>query len=141
MISFQPAVIMNPEHRVPCANPGNPVFSCVIKPGPHTSSEDPAPARSQDLLYKTTSSDYGARSPSFESSPCSYHPISQSFSQHLGLCGMFQDNTFNTSLDHRYVYIPNDDTQVKGEWPNTFASDIWVTSDLSLKTGLVLLLL
>uniref|UniRef100_A0A673FL60 Uncharacterized protein n=1 Tax=Sinocyclocheilus rhinocerous TaxID=307959 RepID=A0A673FL60_9TELE len=92
----------NPEHRAPCANPGNPVFSCMIKPGSHTSPEDPALARSQNLMYKTTSGDYGARSPTFQSSPCSYHPISQSFSQHLGLCGMFQDNSFNTSLDHGY---------------------------------------
>ncbi len=94
------AVIMKP-----CANPGNPVFSCVIKPG----------SPPLDLLYKTTSSDHGARSPTFESSPCSYHPISQSFSQHLGLCGMLQDKSFNTSLDHRYVYIPNYNTSFKGE--------------------------
>ncbi|XP_050991594.1 piercer of microtubule wall 2 protein [Labeo rohita] len=105
----------NPEHQFPCANAGNPVFSCTIKPGSHTSPEDPALARSLNLMYKTTSSDYGAQSPTFESSPCSYHPISQTFSQHLGLCGMFQDNSFNTTLDHRYVYIPNYKTQFKGE--------------------------
>uniref|UniRef100_A0A671N7X2 Uncharacterized protein n=2 Tax=Sinocyclocheilus anshuiensis TaxID=1608454 RepID=A0A671N7X2_9TELE len=112
--SFAAVIMSNPEHRAPCANPGNPVFSCMIKPGSHASPEDPALARSQNLMYETTSGDYGARSPTFESSPCSYHPISQTFSQHLGLCGMFQDNSFNTSLDHRYVYIPNDKTQFKG---------------------------
>ncbi len=127
MISFQPAVIMSsPEHGVPsCANPGNAVFSCMIKPGSHTSSEEPALARSQDLMYKTTSSDYGTRSPTFESSPCSYHPIYRASHSTLD-CGMFQDNSFNTSLDHRYVYIPNYNTQFKGEWSNTFVFYIWV---------------
>uniref|UniRef100_A0A8C2EY22 Uncharacterized protein n=1 Tax=Cyprinus carpio TaxID=7962 RepID=A0A8C2EY22_CYPCA len=75
----------NPERRVPCANPGNPwIFSCMIKPGSHTSPEDPALTRSQNLTYKTTSGNYGTQSPTFESSPCSYHPISHTFSQHLG---------------------------------------------------------
>ncbi|KAK7152307.1 hypothetical protein R3I94_008590 [Phoxinus phoxinus] len=103
-------IMSNPEH--PCANPGNPVFSCMDKPG---SAEDPALARSQNLMFKTTSSDYGARSATLESSPCSYHPISQTFSQHLGLCGMYQDHSFNTSLDHSHVYIPNYKTQFKGQ--------------------------
>jgi len=103
------SVMSNPEHQ--CANPGNPVFSCMDKSRSHSSPEDPAIARSQNLMFKTTSSDYGARSATFESSPSSYHPISQTFSQHLGLCGMYQDNSFNTSLDHSHVYIPNYKTQ------------------------------
>jgi len=102
------SVMSNPEHQ--CANPGNPVFSCMESRS-HSSAEDPAIARSQNLMFKTTSSDYGARSATFESSPSSYHPISQTFSQHLGLCGMYQDNSFNTSLDHSHVYIPNYKTQ------------------------------
>lgn len=109
-------IMSNPEHHlVPCPNPGNPVFSCMHKPGSHSSDDDPAMARSQSLMFKTTSSDYGARSATFESSPCSYHPISQTFSQHLGLCGMYQDNSFNTSLDHSHVYVPNYKTQFQGQ--------------------------
>ncbi|XP_073710043.1 piercer of microtubule wall 2 protein-like [Misgurnus anguillicaudatus] len=108
----------DPEHPVPktpCANPGNPVFSCMLKLESHTSSEDPALTRSQKLMYKTTYSDYGARAPTFEFLPCSYHPISQTFSQHLGTCGMYRDNSFNTSLDHSRVYIPNYKAQFNGQ--------------------------
>ncbi|TRY90139.1 hypothetical protein DNTS_033332 [Danionella cerebrum] len=93
----------NHTHQPPCVSPGNPVFSCMLKSSPHTLTEE----KSHKLLFKTTSSEYGARFPNFESSPCSYHPISQTFSQQLGLCGMFQDHSFNTSMDHSHLYIPN----------------------------------
>uniref|UniRef100_A0A8C1W6A7 Uncharacterized protein n=1 Tax=Cyprinus carpio TaxID=7962 RepID=A0A8C1W6A7_CYPCA len=99
----------NPERWVPCANPGNPwIFSCMIKPGSHTSPEDPALTRSQNLMYKTTSGNYSAQSPTFESSPCSYHPYPTHSHSTL-------DNSFNTSLDHSYVYIPNYKSQLKAQ--------------------------
>ncbi|XP_072551780.1 piercer of microtubule wall 2 protein-like [Salminus brasiliensis] len=89
----------------PCANPGNPVFSCIIRP--KTTSISPW-VKPQSPLYRTTASEYGLRAPSFESSPCSYHPVSQAFSQHLGQSGMYRDNSFNTSLDRSRVYdCPN----------------------------------
>uniref|UniRef100_A0A3B4D4G1 Uncharacterized protein n=1 Tax=Pygocentrus nattereri TaxID=42514 RepID=A0A3B4D4G1_PYGNA len=91
--------------RSPCANPGNPVFSCMMRPEATSLSPWVKP---QSLLYRTTASEYGLRAPSFESSPCSYHPLSQAFSQHLGQCGMSRDSSFNTSLDHSRVYdCPN----------------------------------
>nr|XP_021323402.1 uncharacterized protein C15orf65 homolog [Danio rerio] len=105
----------NSAHQPPCANPGNPVFSCTLRAGSQESDGDPALSRPHSLMFKTTSSDYGARPATLESSPCSYHPISQTFSQHLGLCGMFQDNSFNTSLDHSHLYIPNYKALFKGQ--------------------------
>ncbi|XP_058244386.1 piercer of microtubule wall 2 protein isoform X2 [Hemibagrus wyckioides] len=78
----------------PCLNPGNPVFSCTL---------NPSSSSGQSLLYRTTSCEYGSRSPTFESSPCVYHPMSQAFSKHLGTCGMSRDTSFNTSLDRSKV--------------------------------------
>lgn len=107
-IDLQYFIMSDPEHpKTPCANPGNPVFSCMLKQGPPSSPEDATLARSQKLMFKTTSSDYGAQAPTFESSPCTFHPVSQTFSQHLGMCGMSRDNSFNTSLDHSLLYVPN----------------------------------
>ncbi|KAG9273451.1 hypothetical protein AMEX_G12587 [Astyanax mexicanus] len=89
----------------PCANPGNPVFTCTLRPKATSVSPWVKP---QSPLYRTTASEYGLRPPSFESSPCSYHPISQAFTQHLGQSGMYQDTTFNTSLDRSRVHdCPN----------------------------------
>ncbi|XP_060734711.1 piercer of microtubule wall 2 protein [Tachysurus vachellii] len=90
------------DHRTPCLNPGNPVFSCMLQ---SSASSGPKP---QDLLYRTTSSKYGSLPPTFESSPCVYHPVSQAFSKHMGKCGMYRDTTFNTILDRSRVYdCPN----------------------------------
>ncbi|MCJ8733045.1 hypothetical protein PDJAM_G00218510 [Pangasius djambal] len=87
------------DHYAPCLNPGNPVFSCMLEP---LASSGPKPM-TQRLLFRTTSSEYGSRSPTFESSPCVYHPLSKAFSKHMGVCGMSRDTSFNTSLDRSRV--------------------------------------
>ncbi|XP_076851417.1 piercer of microtubule wall 2 protein-like [Brachyhypopomus gauderio] len=87
-----------------CANPGNPVFTCARAPAHSSASAVQAPTP----LYRTTASDYGSRAPTPACSPCTYRPLSRAFSEHLGACGMYRDNSFNTSLDRSRVYdCPN----------------------------------
>ncbi|KAF3689117.1 putative protein C15orf65 [Channa argus] len=90
-----------------CVSPGNPVFSCMMSPSIKDISTGFS-AKPQNPLYRTTSSNYGRISPTFESSPCSFHPKSQRFSQDLGKNGMYLDTSFNTALDRSRVYdYPN----------------------------------
>ncbi|XP_057691599.1 piercer of microtubule wall 2 protein-like [Corythoichthys intestinalis] len=88
-------------------NPGNPIFSCN-----NTSSLKgvaPTPwAKPQNPLFRTTSNDYGLYPPTAETTPCIFFPKSQKFTNKLIMCGMYQDNCFNTTLDRSRVYdFPN----------------------------------
>nr|XP_010296803.1 PREDICTED: uncharacterized protein C15orf65 homolog [Balearica regulorum gibbericeps] len=93
-------------HLPLCANPGNPVFSCMLDP--KTLMINGSLTKPQVLLFKTTSSEYGAIPPVSQMVPCTYHPVDQTFSNHLLTCGSFQDSSLNTTIDRSRVYdYPN----------------------------------
>ncbi|XP_075016238.1 piercer of microtubule wall 2 protein [Calonectris borealis] len=89
-----------------CANPGNPVFSCMLDP--KTLRTNGSLTKPQILLFKTTSSEYGAIPPVSQMAPFTYHPVDQTFSKHLLTFGSFQDSYLNTAIDRSRVYdYPN----------------------------------
>ncbi|XP_069078529.1 piercer of microtubule wall 2 protein [Pleurodeles waltl] len=86
-------------------NPGNPIFSCMMPP---SDSSNSLGAKPQSILFKTTSGQYGALTPTYEMSPCVYYPMTQYFSDELGKCGMYRNHSLNTALDRSKVYdYPN----------------------------------
>lgn len=91
-------------------NVGNPVFTC----GNGISHEIPSPVLPEDCLpayacqpidifYRTTSSEYGSLPPTCYSVPSTYYPMSQKFSQHLGVCGMPRNHSLNCASDKSRV--------------------------------------
>nr|XP_009679714.1 PREDICTED: uncharacterized protein C15orf65 homolog [Struthio camelus australis] len=98
--------IKQPPHPPLCANPGNPVFSCMLDP--KTLTTNSFLTKPQILLFKTTSSEYGAIPPTSQTVPCTYHPKDQTFSKHLHTCGSFRNSHLNTAPDRSRVYdYPN----------------------------------
>ncbi|XP_035755435.1 uncharacterized protein C15orf65 homolog [Egretta garzetta] len=95
-----------PPHLLLCANPGNPVFSCMLDS--KTIMTNGCLTKPHVLLFKTTSSEYGAIPPTPEMVPCTYHPVDRTFSKHLLICGSFQNSYLNTAIDRSRVYdYPN----------------------------------
>ncbi|XP_056428345.1 piercer of microtubule wall 2 protein isoform X2 [Hyla sarda] len=90
------------DSRSPCMILGNPVFSCTMNPS--TSTSRVFQARPESILFRTTSSEYGAIRPSYEMAPCYHYPVSQQFSEHLGTCGMYRNHSFNTVVDKSRVH-------------------------------------
>nr|XP_057944172.1 piercer of microtubule wall 2 protein-like [Doryrhamphus excisus] len=95
------------ENTQSCITPGNPVFSCTFNP----SCKGPTPtpwSKPQNPLYRTTSGEYGLYPPTPETTPCTFHPRTQKFTNHLGCTGMYRDTCFNTTVDRSRVYdCPN----------------------------------
>ncbi|KAI0231969.1 hypothetical protein LSAT2_017680 [Lamellibrachia satsuma] len=93
-----------------CYIPGNPVFSCA-RDVPMEQMPMPMPdewfqgysQRSVHPMYRTTSSDYGARTPTVHTMPTKFYPMSQEFSGHLGKCGMYRNHSLNCELDKNIV--------------------------------------
>ncbi|XP_040197482.1 uncharacterized protein C15orf65 homolog [Rana temporaria] len=88
--------------KTTCTNPGNPVFSCTMNPKLSTSNV--FQAKPVSILFKTTSGEYGALRPTYEMAPCYHYPVSQKFSEHLGTCGMYRNNSLNTDTDRNRVH-------------------------------------
>nr|XP_033775639.1 uncharacterized protein C15orf65 homolog [Geotrypetes seraphini]XP_033775640.1 uncharacterized protein C15orf65 homolog [Geotrypetes seraphini] len=97
-----PASFSRKKESLSCTNPGNPVFSCMIDARAPPSKMSLTKAHS--ILYKTTSDSYGALPTYCEIAPCSHHPLTQRFSDPLGICGMYRNHSFNTALDRSKVY-------------------------------------
>lgn len=89
----------------PCANAGNPVFSCSSKAIVEKDNIGwDSNYHPQNPLYKTSSATYGILSATSECAPATYHGKSQKFSQHLGVCGMYRNHSLNTAVDKSKVY-------------------------------------
>ena len=90
-----------------CANPGNPVFSCVgkVEKAPSVLSRDQF-YKPRHPLYETTSHTHGELPATAASVPSTFHAKSQKFSQHLGICGMYRNHSLNTALHKSRVYDP-----------------------------------
>lgn len=91
-------------------NVGNPVFTCAIDvpvemPSPVV-PEECLPGYScqpVNIMYRTTSSEYGSLPPTCYSVPSTYHPMSQQFSEVLGKCGMPRNHSLNCAADKSRV--------------------------------------
>ncbi|XP_038668800.1 uncharacterized protein LOC119974164 [Scyliorhinus canicula] len=86
-----------------CMNPGNPIFSCMVKVP--TSSYSPVPfVKPQNPLYRTTSAEYGSNDQTCETAPSVYKPLSQSFSAMIQRGGMYRNRSLNTGSDKNRVH-------------------------------------
>ena len=57
----------------------------------------------QHPLYKTSNCVYGSREPSVHTMPVTFHAKSNTFSGHLGVCGMYRNHSLNCTEDKAIV--------------------------------------
>uniref|UniRef100_A0A669P268 Uncharacterized protein n=1 Tax=Phasianus colchicus TaxID=9054 RepID=A0A669P268_PHACC len=72
-------------HPPPCTNPWNPTFSCMLESSMLLTSS--SLAKPQVLLFKTASHKYSPTIPTAQMLPLMYHPLDQTFPEHLLTCG------------------------------------------------------
>ncbi|XP_047594146.1 piercer of microtubule wall 2 protein [Lutra lutra] len=97
---------VKPEQVLPCVNPGNPVFSCMLDP--KTLYTATSLSKPKMIMYKTNSSNYGEFLPKPQFFPCNYTPRDQVFSNHISATGFYQNNSLNTTPDRtRTLDFPN----------------------------------
>ncbi|KAL2092325.1 hypothetical protein ACEWY4_012123 [Coilia grayii] len=58
-------------------------------------------------LYQTTNQIYGSRKPTVHEMPVIFNGSYRKFTEHLLKTGMYQNNSFNTSLDKNIVSRPS----------------------------------
>jgi len=88
-------------------NSGNPVFTCSANvknfTDQPTENEDMfhgyTSEKQQNPMYMTSNKDYGSRAPNVHTMPNKFCAKSQTFSDHLGKCGMYRNHSLNTSVD------------------------------------------
>jgi len=94
----------------PVHNMGNVQFSCpatlpVAQVDPNGAIDI---TKMQHPMYKTSSMEYGAKPHTVQGTPHSFHPNSSKFTKHLGKCGMYQNNSFNTTVENSRSTIEKD---------------------------------
>ena len=50
---------------------------------------------------------YGSRAPNIHTVPTTFQPRSQKFSTHLGVCGMYRNNSLNTFMEKSIANGPD----------------------------------
>jgi len=101
-----------PINKESIHNFGNPVFTykadlpVELSPPVQCTPEEVAAGYSSEpvnIMYKTSSQEYGSRPPTLMSAPLVFHARSQRFSDRLGKCGMPRNRGMNCSLDKSRV--------------------------------------
>ncbi|XP_078384632.1 piercer of microtubule wall 1 protein-like isoform X4 [Oculina patagonica] len=60
-------------------------------------------SKKQNPMYMTSSMEYGSHRPTVHTMPTSFHAKSQTFTEHLGTCGMYRNQSLNTAMDKSIV--------------------------------------
>ncbi|XP_068714267.1 piercer of microtubule wall 1 protein-like isoform X2 [Montipora capricornis] len=59
--------------------------------------------KKQNPMYLTSAMEYGRHRPTVHTMPTSFHAKCQKFTEHLGKCGMYRNQSLNTAMDKSIV--------------------------------------